>query len=186
MEEGLINISHLNDFVFCPASIYFHALMKDINGILYASEKQMKGKNVHERIDKSKYSTSRDVMTSLDIYSQIYGLVGKIDIFDKKEKRIIERKKHISKIYDGQIYQLYAQYICLREMGYDVERIRIYSYDDNKSYDFLLSELSEQVIEGFYSTIGEIRNFDMENFIQNNKEKCNRCVYVDMCDRCKL
>lgn len=186
MEEGLINISHLNDFIFCSASIYFHALIKDINGILYASEKQIRGKNIHNRIDNSRYSTSRDIITSLDVYSQEYGLIGKIDIFDKKEKRIIERKKHISKIYDGQIYQLYAQYICLREMGYDIESIRLYSYDDNKSYDFVISELPSRIIQSFYSTLDDMRSFDIDNFLQVNKEKCNNCVYKDICDRCKL
>lgn len=186
MEEGLINISHLNDFIFCPVSIYFHGLMRDINGILYASEKQLKGKNIHERIDESKYSTSRDVITSLEVYSQKLGLIGKIDILDLNNKRIIERKKYIKKIYDGQIYQLYAQYICLREMGYDIESIRLYSYDDNKSYDFVISELPSRIIQSFYSTLGDMRSFDIDNFLQVNKEKCNNCVYKDICDRCKL
>lgn len=133
MEESLIRISHFNDFIFCPASIYFHTLMSDIKGILYASEKQLKGKAIHERIDKSTYSTSKDVISSLDVYSEKYGLIGKIDILEIKNKRLIERKKHITKIYDGQIYQLYGQYLCLKEMGYVVENLRLYSYDDNKS-----------------------------------------------------
>ena len=35
-------------------------------------------------------------------------------------------------------YQLYAQYFCLREMGYEVEKLKLYSLDDNKVYEIPL------------------------------------------------
>lgn len=184
MEEGFIKISQLNDFIFCPLSIYFHSLIYGIDKMLYASQKQMQGSAIHQKVDKSEYSTSKDVITSLEVYSEKFALAGKIDIYDKKHKMLIERKRHITKVYDGQFYQLYAQYLCLQEMGYEVEKLRIYSYDDNKSYDYEIGKIQEELVNGFYATLDDMRNFDIKKFVQKNKEKCAKCVYNDMCDRC--
>ena len=53
-------------------------------------------------------------------------------------KTLIERKKKITTIYDGYVFQLYAQYYCLIEMGYLVEKIQFYSFDSNKTYPIKL------------------------------------------------
>ncbi len=72
--QEYIAISTLNDFIFCPYSIYLH--------------------NVER-----------------------YHLMGKIDVYRKKEKMLIERKYQLKQIYQGQIYQLWGQMFCLQEMG---------------------------------------------------------------------
>ena len=61
-------------------------------------------------------------------------IIGKIDIYDKKKELLVERKKHIKEIYDGYVFQLYAQYYCMTEMGYNVSKLQIRSCDDNKIY----------------------------------------------------
>lgn len=45
--------------------------------------------------------------------------MGKIDVYRKKEKMLIERKYQLKQIYQGQIYQLWGQMFCLQEMGID-------------------------------------------------------------------
>lgn len=183
MEELIIKISELNDFIFCPISIYYHHLMNDINTILYHRDEQIKGKQVHENIDKKIYSTSKGVFTSLDVYSHKYLLMGKIDIYDSDNKVLIERKNHVSKIYDGYIFQLYAQYFCMLDMGYEIEKIKIYSYSDNKSYEISLPNQDREMFEKFEKTIVDIRKFEPENFRPQNMDKCRNCVYSDICDR---
>ena len=42
--------------------------------------------------------------------------MGKVDMFKKKEKILIERKYQLKQVFQGQIYQLWAQYFCLLEM----------------------------------------------------------------------
>ncbi len=42
-----IAITQLNDFVFCPASIYFHLLYGDTSTFLFQSEKQINGTAAH-------------------------------------------------------------------------------------------------------------------------------------------
>ena len=50
MEETIL-ISYLNDFIFCPISIYFHKLYGKLNKTLYQSEDQINGTNAHKAID---------------------------------------------------------------------------------------------------------------------------------------
>ena len=108
--DDIIIISHLNDFIFCPASIYFHKLYGGEDTLLYQSHYQIDGTKAHESIDSNRYSTRNSVLTSIEVYSEKYQVSGKIDIYDTDKKMLIERKKHLNKIYDGYIFQLYAQY----------------------------------------------------------------------------
>ena len=64
--EDLIIISNLNDFIFCPASIYFHKLYGSQDNLLYQSSAQINGTKAHETIDEKKYSTRKSAMMSLD------------------------------------------------------------------------------------------------------------------------
>lgn len=119
--DDIISISNLNDFIFCPASIYFHKLYGSQDNLTYQSSYQINGSKAHESVDNSSYSTKKSIITALDVYSDKYKLSGKIDIYDMEKQLLIERKKHISKIYDGYVFQLYAQYYALTEMGYAVQ-----------------------------------------------------------------
>ena len=48
--DDLIIISNLNDFIFCPASIYFHKLYGSGDTIMYQSKAQLDGTKAHEKI----------------------------------------------------------------------------------------------------------------------------------------
>lgn len=104
--EDFILISQLNDFLFCPISIYFHNVYASMNNMLFQCEKQINGTNTHTTIDTNKYSTKKGVHTSLDVFCEEYGLVGKIDIFDESKGELIERKRKIKTIYDGYVFQI--------------------------------------------------------------------------------
>lgn len=132
--HSYIRISTLNDFVFCPKSIYFHDLYQKYNRSTYQDTPQIEGTLAHEAIDLKKYSTAKKYIQSMAIYSHTYKIAGKIDIYNKETKTLVERKRKIKKVYDGHRYQLYAQYFCLIEMGYDVQNLQIYSLIDNISY----------------------------------------------------
>lgn len=132
MEEEYISISTLNDFIFCPYSIYLHNVYMESDEGLYHATPQTQGKIAHETIDEKKSSTSKDVLLALPVFSERYGLMGKIDVYKIKEKLLIERKYQLKQIYQGQIYQLWAQMLCLQEMGYEVERLAFYEISTNK------------------------------------------------------
>lgn len=181
--DDIIVISNINNFIFCPVSIYFHNLYGAENKLMFQSEYQLNGTKAHETIDSNRYSTRANIITSLDVYSDIYRIVGKIDIYNSKQKMLIERKKHIAKIYDGYVFQLYAQYYCMLEMGYKIEKLEIHSIDDNKKYRIKLPDDDLSMKKKFEKTLTDMRTFNMESFVQLNIEKCGKCIYEDACDR---
>ena len=181
--ELYLKISYLNDFIFCPLSIYYHQLYGDLSERLYYGKSQLDGKAVHAAVDEKRYSTHKNILQGIDIFSTEYNLCGKIDIFDTEKELLTERKKHIETIYDGYIFQLYAQTFCLREMGYKVSKIRFYSSDDNKVYPIPLPEENPQMLEKFKATNDAMQKFSPEEFVPNNADKCRNCIYNDFCDR---
>ncbi len=180
MEPYLI-ITELNDFIFCPRSIYFHKLYGRYSERTYKQKPQIVGTINHEKIEQKVYSTSKKNIQSLAVFSEKYRLCGKIDLYDGDTKTLIERKTKIKKIYDGYKYQLWAQCFCMQEMGYEVEDLVIRSLDDNKKYKVSLPTKKE-VLE-FEALLQDIRNFDPhnKNFSQNS-EKCKNCIYASLCD----
>ena len=151
---------------------------------LYQSTDQINGKAVHRTIDNQIYSGSA-FLQSLEVYCEKYNLIGKIDLYDKRKKQLIERKKKIARIYDGYIFQLYAQYFSMIEMGYEVNALIIRSVDDNRSYYIDMPADSPVMFQKFEKTIQEINKFQLDGFQQQNREKCSRCIYSPFCDRCQ-
>ena len=181
--DDLIIISRLNDFIFCPASIYFHMLYGETNTMTYQGAAQINGTDSHKAVDEGNYSTKKNIITSLDVYCEKYGLVGKIDIYDADKKELVERKRQIKTIYDGYIFQLYAQYFAMTEMGYEVKKLKMHSMIDNKNYKIKLPEEDEEMLQRFEKTIDDMKKFSLEDFQQKNKEKCQNCIYQPACDR---
>lgn len=181
--ESYITLSFLNDFIFCPRSIYFHQLYGNFNEQHYKQKPQLEGKAAHESIDNKTYSTRTTVLQGIEVYSEKYNIAGKIDLLDIKKNKLSERKKEIKVIYDGYVFQTYAQYYGLTEMGYEVKEIVIYDITHNKSYPIELPENNPEMNKKFDQLISDIKTFDLSltPFIANI-EKCNRCIYSNLCD----
>jgi len=182
--ENYIPISTLNDFIFCPYSIYLHNIYIDENEDLYHAAPQMLGRASHQSIDKQKYSTRKDEIAGLPVFSNELGLIGKIDIYKSNEKSLIERKYQLSAIYKGQIYQLWAQYFCMIEMGYEIEKLSFYATSVNKSFSVEIpKEQEKQELKNF---IEQFKNFNLESKIEINENKCKHCIYRNLCDKTEV
>jgi CRISPR-associated protein Cas4 len=181
--EAYLQIAFLNDFIFCPLSIYFHQLYGNTSEQLYYDTPQLEGRAAHAAVDEKRYSTHKAVLQGIDVYSECYGLCGKIDVFDAEKQLLTERKKKITAIYDGYVFQLYAQYFCLIEMGYTVKNIRFYSVDTNKVFPIRLPEDDALMFQKFTQVIADIASFDADSFVPRNAAKCTRCIYCNLCDR---
>ena len=164
--EDYIFISTLNDFIFCPYSIYLHNVYMETDEGLYHATPQTRGRIAHETIDNKKASNRAEDLQSLPVISEKYGIMGKIDIYKGKEHKLIERKYQLKKIYQGQIYQLWAQYLCMVEMGFNVESIAFYEISTNKMIPVDLPNL--QQIEEFQMFLESFRNFDPSHPIKVN------------------
>lgn len=181
--EQFIAISCLNSFLFCPASIYFQKLYSDLDGLTYESEAITQGKINHEAIDNKKYSSRKDVLCGTEVFSNKLQLQGNIDIFDIKSGLLTERKTKIKFLYDGYIFQLYAQYYALTEMGYNVKKLKLYSMSDNKNYPIPFPDDNPEMKKKFFELLEKIQNFDLESFEPTNIKKCQSCIYEPSCDR---
>ena len=100
MTEYPIIITNLNDYEFCPVSIYFHNAMGNLDRIMSQSKCQIDGTHSHKSLDERTYSTRSEILQSMDIYCDRYGLIGKIDYFDSKNGVLTERKKKIKRVFD--------------------------------------------------------------------------------------
>lgn len=181
--ESYIPISFLNDFIFCPRSIYFHQLHGSLEQNLYHRKPQSEGKAIHESIEKKTYTTSKYVLIGMDLYSEKYGLHGKLDIFFIDRGLLFERKRSIQKIYDGYIFQVYAHFFALEELGYITREIKIHDNKNNKSYSIDLPYKNPLMLEKFEKTIQDIKEYDLSSSsFQANPEKCKNCIYSHLCD----
>lgn len=181
MSEEPIAISSLNDFVFCPVSIYFHSLETDEENLLGQDSYQLNGTAAHEKSDAGLYSCRKTVLQGISVYSEKYDLCGKIDTFDLEKGILTERKKKIKVIYDGYVFQLYAQYFSLNEMGYQVNEIRLYSMDDNKVYKIAKPAEDMRMLSKFETLLNDMNSFSFDNFHQDNLSKCAKCIYEPLC-----
>lgn len=176
-----ISISTLNDFIFCPYSIYLHNVYAGGDEDLYQATPQAKGKAAHKPIDEKKYSSRKDEITGLTVFSDEFGLSGKIDLYKSNEKLLIERKYKLDTIYRGQIYQLWAQYFCMVEMGYAVDKLAFYVISANTMHPIEVP--SENDKKELLQFINDFRNYNPENEIDINPNKCTHCIYCNLCDK---
>lgn len=75
--EDYILISQLNDFIFCPYSIYLHYVYTDASEEVYHATPQTQGRIAHETVDKKTASRDKNTLLALPVYSEHYGLMGK-------------------------------------------------------------------------------------------------------------
>lgn len=142
---------------------------------------QTQGKASHNTIDEKHYSTRKDELTGISVYSNELGLSGKIDIYKGKDKLLIERKHQLKTIYQGQIYQLWAQYFCMTEMGYEVDKLAFYAISTNQTFPVQLPEVEGKL--ELISFIENFKNYDPSAQIELNTNKCTHCIYCNLCDK---
>ena len=177
-----IPLSTLNDFIFCPYSIYLHRGYMEAAEDVYKATPQTKGTIAHQGVDEKKGSTHKSDIMSLPVYSDEFGISGKIDLYKQDRHLLIERKNNLKRIFRGQIYQLWGQYFCMREMGYEVEKLAFYEISTNKMIDVELpGELGKQELLGF---IEQFKSYNPSSTsIKVNLNKCIHCSDCNLCDK---
>lgn len=181
--ETYIPISFLNDFIFCPRSIYFHQLYGNFNKEVYQQQPQIAGRAAHASIEGKTYSTCKKILQGVEIYCERYKICGKVDIFDADSGKLTERKREIKTIYDGYVFQVYAQYYALIEMAYEVKSIVLYDVVHNKTYPIPLPHENPEMQQKFENLIKQINSFDMNApGFTSVEAKCFNCIYSNLCD----
>jgi len=183
--ENYIPMAFLNDFIFCPRSIYFHQLYGKFNYQVYKQKPQILGTQAHQNIDQKKYSSRKTILQGLDVYAQQYKICGRIDVFDVQTGVLTERKRQIKTVYDGYVFQVYAHFFALTEMGYQVKKIVLHDLLSNKNYLVALPQDAPEMLAKFEQVLTDLHNFDLESTdFQANPSKCAQCIYANLCDFC--
>lgn len=149
----------------------------------------MKGRMAHTNIDNGSYSTKAREITGLDVYSEEYSLVGRIDQYFMSDaggvNKLVERKRKIGRIYDGHKLQIYAQYFCMIEMGYKIDQMKFYSMIDNKSFYLEIPAVTDR--KWFEYHLEKIRCYDPSiPLVDINHNKCRHCIYSNLCDQTRI
>lgn len=159
-----------------------HDLYMGFDTKVYQEFYQVRGSLHHEIIENKKYSTEKRYLQAIEVYSEEYNLIGKIDIYDSLEKMLIERKTKIKKIYDGYWYQLYGQYLSLIEQGFEVKKLCLHSLLDNKRYYRSVDD--EKLKDNFEDLMKKINSLTTNELkTQINTKKCHNCIYNYLCRR---
>ena len=180
MEEPL-SITNINDFLFCPRSLYYGNIFRrslDKDG--FQEKPQKIGTSAHKTIDEGTYSTRKEVLTGTFVYCEKYNLIGRIDVYDGRAKSLMERKYSVTAVYEGFRMQLYAQFFALREIGLEVKRLFLHSVKDNRSYEIPLPEREDEA--RLEEILEQMRSFDLNAPFQRNTRKCAGCIYRGLCD----
>ena len=179
--EELLPITNLNDFLFCPRSLYYgNIFRRSLGEDGFQQLPQKTGLAAHKSIDDGNYSSCANVLTGTMVYCERFGLIGRIDIFDADAHLLTERKWSVSAVWEGFKLQLYAQYLALGEMGFIVEKMRIHSKKDNRIYDVQIPGNAE--ISRLEDVIAQMRAFRIDAPFQREPRKCANCIYRELCD----
>lgn len=179
--EFFMPISYLNDFVFCPYSVYLHQVFDNNKEETFSAKPQQKGKAAHETVDDNRTKNSKKVLSGIYVISKQLGMYGKIDQYFVRDKILVERKYKLTTIYRGYYYQIWTQFLAMQEMGFEVKEIYFHSIANNKRYPVPLPNLNE--IEELKLHIKKIARFDFEQEINVNPVKCKHCIYAALCDK---
>ncbi len=63
--ELYLKITYLNDFIFCPLSIYYHQLYGELTDRLYYSDVQLDVKAAHAAVDEKKIQLTKTYFKEL-------------------------------------------------------------------------------------------------------------------------
>lgn len=173
--DSYIPISTINDFLYCPKSLYLHSVYNSFETSTYHDTPQTVGGIAHENIDKGKYTTAKHILQGLSVVSNKLEVKGKIDLYDSEKHWLIERKYRVKQIYLGFKYQLYAQMYCMIEAGYTIEKLFIQSLSDNKRYEIPLPNEEEQ--KEFENTIEKMKLFTPQDIQNHNCIHCRNHIY---------
>lgn len=181
MGEDYILLSTLNDFIFCPYSIYLHNIYMEADEGIYHATPQTQGRIAHEAVDQKRSSTRKEDLMSLPVVCEALGIMGKIDIYKGAEHHLIERKYQLKQIFQGQFYQLWGECFCMREMGYEVEKVSFYEISTHKMLSQQLPGQKEW--DELAAFVERFKHFDPTMPIETNSNKCAHCIYCPLCEK---
>ena len=180
MNEGdeLVNIGHINQYLYCPRRYYYINYFDTIEMNFYLKDGQLKHQNQSRR---------GGWIRELYLKSEKLGIHGKIDVLESKNIKSvgttltpIERKRG-SSYHDNDEVQLAAY--CMLLEDYLDEPVRmgyLYLFGTNERYAITITDWHREKV---LQVVQAIRNMTLDNIPEfvNNPNKCEKCSTVQYC-----
>ena len=102
-----ILITQLNDFIFCPASIYFHNLYGETDKMVYQSTQQINGTAAHKSVDQATYTTRKDILSiaNKEAIEKLDGYLKNI-VKIQDDKTLLGLEGSAARVYFPQIFDI--------------------------------------------------------------------------------
>lgn len=152
MSEAPLSISCLNDFVFCPVSIYFH-MLDEGDRLLTQDACQLNGSDAHKKSDLAAYSTKKSMLQDMIIIS--YDIVN-----DKKRARFNRYIRKFGHMLQYSVYEIENSERILNNIITDINNKWLKEFDQTDSVYVFKMGSSCQV-----EKYGYARNEDAELLI---------------------
>jgi CRISPR-associated exonuclease Cas4 len=180
MNEGdeLVNIGHINQYLYCPRRYYYINYFDTIEMNFYLKDGQLKHQNQSRR---------GGWIRELYLKSEKLGIHGKIDVLESKNIKSvgttltpIERKRG-SSYHDNDEVQLAAY--CMLLEDYLDEPVRmgyLYLFGTNERYAITITDWHREKV---LQVVLAIRNMTLDNIPEfvDNPNKCEKCSTVQYC-----
>ncbi len=77
--EPYLMMTQINDFLFCPRSMYFSSIYRNtVNTDMFHQLPQTIGQSAHAAVDEHRYSTRKTVITGIFVYSDGNNMKSKL------------------------------------------------------------------------------------------------------------
>ncbi|MDZ7849832.1 MAG: CRISPR-associated protein Cas4 [Halodesulfurarchaeum sp.] len=175
MSENLVNVSDLNQYLYCPRR-YWYLEFFDTQGRNYY---RIEGKTRHEN-----KASRGNWIDELYLESDTLGLKGKIDVIDLEDGRTvpIERKRAESgDYYWNDEIQLAAYCLLLEEnIGEDVREGAIYLYETDQRMHIPITADHRKAVR---EAIESMRSMSPDSVpsLTDNPNKCEKCSTRQYC-----
>jgi len=187
----LVPVRMLNEFVYCPRLAYLEWSDQRWD----ANADTAGGSAAHRRVDRPRgvpprpdEMADRPPSTSVDVGSERYGLIGKIDVLESDRGSVtpVEYKHGRPRagpdvLWDPERVQLCAQVLLLRDAGYTVPRGAVWFAETRTRHDVAIDDA---LIELTLASIAELRRVmaaDVAPPPLIDSPKCPRCSLVGLC-----
>jgi len=168
----LVNISDLNQYLYCPRRLYY-LMFYNTQGINYYL---VDGRSKH-----ANQSRRGGWYREMYLQSEKLHLHGKIDLLDGKIDLIPVERKHGSSYFDNDEIQLAAYCMLLEDyleeavhMGY------LYLFGTNERYAITITDWHREKVLEITEAIRNMNLDSIPNFA-DNPNKCKNCSVVQYC-----
>lgn len=171
-EDSLVNVSDLNQYLYCPRRFYYLMFYDTQEINFYLADGRSKHKNKSRRGGWYK---------EIYLRSEKLQLHGKIDLLEGKTTLTPVESKHGDSYYENDEIQLAAY--CMLLEDYLEEPITfgyLHLFGTNERYAIQITEWHRQAV---LDTISAIQNTKLNNIpdFADNLNKCKKCSVIQYC-----